>query len=142
MGWRSDVRTNGTTTLEAFQSANPTLLDRVHSARPSTVGDTRSAWMGAIGENIRHDSGTWQRIADVEIVVARHLADNEETADDVEELADALIEWLSADDRTRAFGAYTLQEPVRSVTAEIAEGGVFTPAVIITCRATIQQGRN
>lgn len=140
--WRSAVRTNGAVTLEAFKAANPTLLDRVHSARPGSVGDTRTAWIGGIGEAISHDSGTWQRIAEVEVVVARHLADNEETSEDVEELADALIEYLSADDRTRAFGEYTLQEPVRSQTAEIAEGGVFTPAVIITCRATIQQGRN
>lgn len=120
-------------------AANPTLVDRVYRKRPASIADTRSIFIGTIGETLRHDSGTRQRTTDVEIVVARHLADNEETADDLEELADALIDYLS--DNPHAFGANTVQEPVRDAEVEIAEGTVYVPGITITCRALIMEGR-
>lgn len=138
--WRSAVRDNAVATCEAFQVANPTLAHRVYRKRPASIGDTRSIFVDSIGEQIRHDSGTRQRTAEVSIVVARHLADNEETADDLEELADALIDYLS--DNPHAFGANTVQEPVRDAEVEIAEGTVYIPGISITCRALIMEGRS
>lgn len=137
--WRSAIRDAAVTTCEAFQAANPTLVDRVYRKRPAAIADTRSIFVGTIGEVLRHDSGTRQRTASVEIVVTRHLADNEETADDLEELADALVDWLS--DNPHAFGANTVQEPARDAEVEIAEGTVFVPGIVITCSALIMEGR-
>lgn len=139
--WRSAIRDAAVTTCEAFQAANPTLVDRVYRKRPAAIADTRSIFVGTITEAIAMTSGTGQRTATVEIVVARHLADNEETADDLEELADALISWLMDFDRAHAFGANTVQNPVRSQEVEIAEGTVFVPGIVITCSALIMEGR-
>jgi hypothetical protein len=139
--WRSEVRDNYTLTLEAFQAANTSLLDRVTSARPASLADTRSAFVGGISEDIDLDSGTWRRQVSVDILCAIHLSDNEETTDKLEELADALVEWLAADDRAHVLGAHTEQHPVRSASVEISDGGIIVPAVAISCRASIQQGR-
>lgn len=141
MGWRSEVRDNYVLTLEAFKTANSSLLDRVYRSRPESLTDTTSVFVGPIGEVISLDSGTFGRVVDCEIVCTRHLADNAETTDDLEELADAVIEWLAANDRAHCLGAHTEQHPTRSQTTEIPEGGVYIPAITITCRASILQGR-
>jgi hypothetical protein len=140
--WRADVRNNYVTSLGVFQAANSSLLDRVYRARPESLQDTKSVFVGGISEDLSLDSGTFQHIATVEIVAAVHLADNEETTDRLDALADALTEWLAANDRAHVLGASTEQHPVRSVPIEIPEGGIFIQAVAITCRATIQQGRD
>jgi hypothetical protein len=140
--WRSAVRDNYVTTLTAFQAANTSLADRVYRSRPESLADTRSLFVGGITEAIDLDSGTWRRVVDVDIACCIHLSDNAETTDDLEELADTLIEWLAANDRAHVLGAHTEQHPVRSATIEIPESGIFIPAIAITCRATIQQGRS
>jgi hypothetical protein len=141
--WRSDVRDNYKVTLDAFQAANPTLVDNVNRARPPSVVETRTVFVGLISEpDIALDSGTWRRIAEVDIVAAVHLADNEETTDKLDELADELTDWLAANDRAHVLGAHTEQHPIRSTPVEIIEGAVIIPAIAITCRATIQQGRS
>lgn len=142
MTWRSEVRDNYVATLETFQAANTAILDRVYRARPESVAETRAVYVGPIAEDIDLDSGTWRRVVAVDLICSVHLADNEETTDKVEELADAIIEWLAADDRAHVLGAHTEQHPVRSTTIEIADSGYTIPAVAITCRATIQQGRS
>ncbi len=142
MNWRSDVRDKYVVTLEAFQSANSTLLDRVYRARPESLAETRSVFVGPITEAVELDSGTWRRVAEVEIICSRHQSDNSETTDDLEELADSLTDWLAANDRAHVLGDHTEQHPIRTTTIEIPEGGIFIPAIAITCRATIQQGRS
>lgn len=139
MGWRGDVRTNSALTCEAFMAANPTLVDRVYRKRPESLVETRAIHIGTIGEAIRHDMGTRQRTATVEIIVSRHLSDNEETGDDLEEMADGLIDWLT--DHPRAIGANTIIEPIRDAEVEIAEGPMFIPAIAIICSALILEGR-
>jgi hypothetical protein len=39
-------------------------------------------------------------------------------------------------------GDNTEQHPFRSQSVEIIEGGIVVPAVAISCRASIQQGRS
>jgi hypothetical protein len=141
MGWRSDVRDNYVLTAEAFHTANTTLADTVYRTRPESISDERAIFVGGITEAISLDSGTWTRIVDVDLVCSIHLSDNAETQDNLEEMADALIEWLAADDRAHCLGAHTEQHPIRSATVELSEGAIFIPAIAITCRATIQQGR-
>jgi hypothetical protein len=140
-GWRRLVRDGATATLTAFQAANPSMVDHVSSARPAGLTDRRNVFVGAINESIDLDFGTWRREAEVDVVCSMPLGDNEETVNNVDEMADALIEWLAADDRAHAFGANTTQEPVRSTSVEIQDGGTIVPAVAITCRARIEQGR-
>lgn len=142
LGWRKEVRDNYVVSLTAFLAANPTLLDRVYRSRPESVADTKAVFVGQISEAISLDSGTWARVVDVDIVCSVHHADNAETNDALEELADALIDWLADNDRAHTLGAHTEQHPVRSTTVDLAEGAIFIPAIAIACRASMQQGRN
>lgn len=140
MGWRQDVRDNIVTALDAFQAANTTLVDKIERARPESLQDTKSIFVGGISEAIAHDSGTRRREATVELVCAIHLSDNAETTDQLEELADALVDHLT--DNPHSLGPHTLVEPVRTTTVEVSDGGgIFIPAITVTCRALIQQGR-
>lgn len=141
--WRSQIRDNAVLTLEAFQAANPSLLDRVYRSRPSSLAETRSVFVGGITETYRLDSGTISRDSTVDFVATIHFGDNAETTDNLEELADALVDWLSADAQAHCLGEDTVQEPVRSTPVELDEGnGIFVPGVSISCRARIQQGRS
>jgi hypothetical protein len=139
MGWRGDLRNTYIASLSLFKTANPTLLDHIYEARPNDLPDRASIYIGGISENIRHDSGTRQRRAEVTLVCARHLGDNEETIDDLEDLADALVDWLTTN--YGLTGTHTVQEPVRTLTAEILDGATPTPAIAVVTSALIQQGR-
>lgn len=139
MGWRGDVRDQFMTSLTAFMAANPTLVESVEKSRPASLTDRKVIFIGGIEENLRHDSGTRTRTADVTLVCARHLGENSETTDDLEDLADALVDHLT--DNYGLTGSLTYQEPVRTVTTEIPDGGTFVPAVAVVARAFIQQGR-
>lgn len=140
--WRTSVRDNYVATLGAFQAANPTLVDQVYRARPESVADTRAIFVGGIRETYLLDSGTFTRTVDVDVVCSVHLADNQETQDKLDEMADAVIDWLAADAQAHVLSDHTEQHPVRSEPVELQEGAsLFIPAIAITCRATIQQGR-
>lgn len=127
------------TSLTSFQAANTSLVDDVAKARPPAITDRKVIFIGGIEELIRHDSGTRQRIADVTLVCTRQLGDNAEATDDLEDTADALVDWLTTN--YGLTGNLTFQEPVRTSTTEISDGGAFLPAVLVVCRAFIQQGR-
>lgn len=142
MGWREEIRDGTTTTLQAFAAANSSIVDRVYRSRPGSIVEGRSLYTGGISETIALDSGTFGRDATVEVVAAARFADNEETVDRLDALADAAIEWIAANARAHALGAHTLIEPVRSQSVELDEGGIIVPAVVITCRARILQGRS
>lgn len=139
MGWRGDVRDSFKTALDAFLLANPTLVDHVYKSRPPSLVDSRSVFIGGIDEAIRHDFQTRQRTADVTLVCVAQLGENAEVMDDCEDLADALVDYLSTN--YGLTGTLTVQEPIRTTTTEISEGGTFLPAIAVVSRALIQQGR-
>lgn len=143
MGFREDVRDGTVTTLTAFAVANSTIVDRVYRARPGALAEGRSLFVGGITEDMTLDSGTFGRTASVEVLATGRFADNAETVDRVDELGDAVIEWLAQNAHAHDLGINTLLEPTRSQSVEIDEGnGIIVPAVSITCRARILQGRS
>lgn len=143
MGFRQDVREGTKNTLLAFAAANSSLVDRVYKARPGALAEGRSLFVGSIAEDMTLDSGTFGRDVSVEVLAAARFADNQETVDRADELGDAVIEWLAANARAHALGINTLIEPIRSQSVEIDEGnGIIVPAVAITCRARVLQGRS
>lgn len=139
MGWRGDCRDSFVTSLTAFKAANPTLVEHIHRARPPMLPDNRSIYVGNIVEQIRHDSGTRARTAQVELWCCRHLSDNAESTDDLEDLADALVDWLTTN--YGLTGTLTVQEPVSTATGEVLDGATPTPAVLVISSALVQQGR-
>lgn len=143
MGWRQDVREGTKNSLDAFAVANSAIVDRVYKTRPPSLAEGRSLFVGGIGEDMTLDSGTFGRTVSVDVVATARFADNEETIDRVDELADTVIEYLAANAHAHDLGINTLIEPVRSQSVEIDEGnGIIVPAVAITCRARMLQGRS
>ena len=141
--WRSQVRDNAVTTLQAFATANSSLMDRVYRARPSSLAEQKAVFVGGIAEDTTLDSGTIGRTTSVDFVAPVHLSDNAESTDRLEELADALVDWLSANARAHALGSNTLSEPIRSASVELDDGnGIIVPGVAITCRARLLEGRD
>lgn len=141
MGWRGDVRDSFKTGLATFMAANPSLVEHVYRARPAAITDRKTIFVGGIEEEHHLDSGTWQRIALVTLVCTRTLGDNAEAIDDIEDLADALADYLADPIQAHLCGDHTEQHPVRTTTTEITDGGTFLPAVVVISQATIQQGR-
>lgn len=143
MGWRQDVREGTRNTLLAFAAANGSIVDRVYKSRPGALAEGRSLFVGSINEDIALDSGTFGRTVTVEVLATARFADNEETVDRADELGDAVIEYLASNANAHDLGAHTLLEPTRSQSTEIDEGnGIIVPAVLITCRARMLQGRS
>jgi hypothetical protein len=139
MTWRSDVRDAFKVGLDAFLVANPTLVDHVYSARPASITDSRVVFIGGIAENINNPVGVVQRVAEVTLVCTRSLGENTETVDDLEEMADLLVDYLI--DHPHLTSALTYQEPVRTTTTELPDGGTYLPAIAIVAQAVIQDGR-
>jgi hypothetical protein len=95
--FRQDVVAGLVTILEAFATANPTLLREVHRARPSRyTGDLPFAYVGPRDEEGLHDSGTRTRTMQPSVVLVDRLTDNGETMDRFDILVDAMWDHLSA----------------------------------------------
>lgn len=138
MGWRGDVRDTFKTSLDVW-SATLGEPPQIKKARPAALANNRTVYIGGISEEIAQDSGTQRRVAEVTLVCCVHLGENAETTDELEDMADSLVDWLTTN--FGLTGALTYQEPIRTVTTEIAEGGIFIPAIAVVARAFIQQGR-
>jgi hypothetical protein len=139
MGFRSDVRSSLFDSLVAFAAANPSLVDRVYQARPPSIADTRAVFLASTPMAATHTSGVRQKVTEMEVVCSVHLADNEETTDNLEALADGVEDWIT--DHPHLVSGYHLTEWVRATPIELNEGGVIIPAFAITCQTSIQEGR-
>jgi hypothetical protein len=95
--FRADVVAGLVTIMEAYQTANPTLLRRVFDARPeSDVTDLPFAYVAAPREeSIEWANGVRTRTMNVSIVVVDQLASNAETMARFDVLVDGLIEHIS-----------------------------------------------
>ena len=138
-GWRSDVRDTFMVSLTAFMAANPTLVDQIYKSCPPSLADRRVIFIGGITEEITQDPGVRRRACEVTLVCTAQLGDSTEVTDDLEVMADALVDYLTAN--YGLTGALTYQEPVRTTTTELNESGTYIPAIAVVARAYIQQGR-
>lgn len=94
---RTDITTGLVTILDAFVTANPTLLRRTERGRPpSVVGDLPIAWVDARNETITHDSGTRTRLMTPSVLVVAPITDNVETVIRFDTLVDLLVDHFTA----------------------------------------------
>jgi hypothetical protein len=85
------------TAIDAFISANPTLLRRSETARPpSVMGDLPLAWVDSRNETAAYDSGLRARTMSPQVVVVSPLADNAETVARHDVLVDKLYDHFNA----------------------------------------------
>jgi hypothetical protein len=91
--FRADITSGLVTILDAFISANPTLLRRSERARPpSIVGDLPVAFVDGRDEDITHDAGVRTRTMAPSVLVVSALADNVETVVSHDTLVDKLVD--------------------------------------------------
>lgn len=94
--FRADTISATVDILRACQTANPTKLRQVRTARPSSVSETPCAYLGRRPGNVlQFDSGTRAQNLGVEVVLVDSLSDNEETLGRLDALADLLLEWFT-----------------------------------------------
>lgn len=94
--YRRDTKDRLVTVLEAFKTANPSLLTRVFRARPESSPDTPYIYIDALSEDVRFDMQTRTRtLSGLSFVLVDRITPNAETALRQDIVVDALIEHLS-----------------------------------------------
>ena len=94
--FRADTTANLLTVLNAYVTANPTLLKRAYKARPASSPDVPFAYIDGRSETIRFDQGTQNRVlSGLSFVVVDKISDNGETADRLDTLVDGLVSHLA-----------------------------------------------
>lgn len=139
--FRADTRDGLYGLLTGFRTANPTLLINVHRRRPGSFTDEATGYVGSMNETIRHDAGIRARsLAPTIVLVLRQSEPASETADDMDTLVDAFLDYCTA--RPHAISDGTVTAPTSVEDVELDAEGTFYPAVIVTFGDTlIQEGR-
>lgn len=89
--FRADVAAGLVTILEAFKTANPTMLRSVHRARPEGfIGDYPIAFVAGRSESVSHSQGLRTRTMTPSVSVVGEYRLNGEHMDEFDVLVDAL----------------------------------------------------
>jgi hypothetical protein len=76
--FRADVRAGMVAAVQAFITANPTLLRKVHTSRPTNfAGDIPFAYIDLLAETATHTEGTRERVMAPSVVIVSRPLDNE-----------------------------------------------------------------
>lgn len=139
--FRAATRTGLYGLLTGFQTANPTLLIHTYRRRPGSFTDESTGYVGSMNESIRHDAGIRARsLAPTIVLVLRQSEPSSETADEMDTLVDAFLDYCSA--RPHAINNDSVTAPTSVEDVELDAEGTFYPAVIVTFGDTlIQEGR-
>jgi hypothetical protein len=143
--FRQDITAGLVTILDAFVTANPTLLRRTELAEPpSVMGDLPIAFVSNRPERIHHDSGIRQRTMSPSVLVVSNITDNIETVVRHDVLVDKLLDHFTTyphiasntvwEDMTVADEAYDVAEADGSVRQFYATRFTFEDV-------TVQEGR-
>jgi hypothetical protein len=91
--FRQDITARLVVAIDAFISANPTLLRRSEAARPpSVMGDLPLAFVDGRQEQLSFSSGIRERVMTPSVVVVSPMADNVETVQRHDVLVDKLVD--------------------------------------------------
>jgi hypothetical protein len=139
--FRADVRAGLLTILQAFQSANPTMLRSAHRARPEGfTGDYPIALVDQFGEAIFHTSGVRDRTMNATVSVVGEYRLNAEHMDDFDLLVDALIDFFTTYPHVVSNTVWD-RMTVEDYAEEI--GDALRPAVRFTfVNLSVQEGRS
>ena len=144
--FRQDVHAGIVSTLNAFRSANPTLLRKVWHARPGsyTLGELPCAVLGNLSESIATANGIRQRNFDgFTVDLVDRSPDNEEADDRMNQLVDAMLDYLTA--AYHSASGTSIVEPIGVTDGDsgaISEGSnLYWYSNVITFRAYVAEGR-
>jgi hypothetical protein len=95
--FRKDVRAGMVAAVQAFVTANPTLLARVVPARPTSFTlDFPVAWIDLLSETATHTAGTRERVMAPSVVVMNRPLDNDQQVAAWDVLVDALADHFTS----------------------------------------------
>lgn len=95
--FRVDIRAGLVTVLEAFKTANPSLIGAVLTARPEGfTGDYPIAFVDSQPEAISHTAGVRTRTMTPAVAVVAEKTLNAEEQARFDALVDALLDWFTA----------------------------------------------
>lgn len=146
-GFRQAIHAGILSTLQAFQSANPTILRKVWHARPGSfnLGELPCAVLGDFTETITTMNGVRQRIFNgFTVQIVDRAPDAQEADDRMNFLVDAILDPLTA--AFHMASGRSIVEPIGVGDGDsglIAEGtNVYWYSNVITFRAYVQEGRD
>jgi hypothetical protein len=139
--FRSDIATGLVTILEAFKTANPTLLRSVYRARPEGfTGDYPIAFVEARPETIFHTSGVRDRTMTPSVAVVGDGGLNAEHMAAFDALVDALVDHFTLSPHISSNTVWD-RMTVEDYAEEVGEQ--LRPAVRFTFgNISIQEGRS
>lgn len=143
--FRQDVHNGVVTTLNAFRTANPTLIRKVWHARPASyiLGDLPCVVLGNFTESISTMQGIRQRRMDgftVEIV--DRSPDNDESDDRMNGLVDALMDYITA--AYHSASGTSIVEPIAVTDGDTGvneAANLYWFSNLIAFRAYVAEGR-
>lgn len=134
MGFRANVTAAIVAVAEAYQTANPTKLRKVASARPAGFGELPCAFVGTRNETILAPGGDiFQRSIRPTLFVVDNPSDNIERAEAMDDLADDLLLLYAA--AYHQVSGSTLLTPLGVEDVELEVGTVSYPGFAITFEA-------
>jgi hypothetical protein len=135
--WRTDLAAGLLSLVQAYATANPTLLRAVSRRRPAGVPETPYAYIGGRSESLNFTGQIMQRVVDVPVVILDVTPDNMENATRVDALVDALITVFKDNPHGVANALFT---PRSVQDIEDDYGGVPYVGAAIVVRCEIQEG--
>lgn len=140
--FRSDIASGLLTILEAFITANPTLLRRAYRARPASWNtDLPAAWVETRNEVVAHDSGVRTRTMTPSVLVVDRLTDNTETMDRMDDLVDALLDHFTASPHITTTTIWDALS-VTDETEQLPDGSWVTAVRFTFGNVSIREGRD
>ena len=140
--FRSDIAGGLHTILTGFAAANPTLLRRAFRARPASwTTDTPCAWVETRNETVTHDSGLRMRAMTPSVVVVDRLTDNIETMDRMDDLVDALLDYLTANPHIASNTVWD-QLTITDETDQLPDGSWITAVRFSFGNVNVREGRS
>ena len=95
--FRADVRAGLVTATQAFITANPTLLRRVFTTRPTSFNtDMPFAYIDLLAETATHTAGTRERVMAPSVVIVSRPLENEQQLAAWDVLVDALADHFTS----------------------------------------------
>lgn len=139
--FRTDVASGLVTVLQAFQTANPTMLRSVYRARPEGfTGDYPIAFVEGRSETISHTAGVRTRTMTPSVAVVGEYRLNAEHMAAFDELVDLLVDWFTQNPHIVANTIWD-RMTVEDYDEEIGEAS--RPAVRFTfTNLSVQEGRS
>jgi hypothetical protein len=139
--FRQDIVAGLLTILDAFKTANPTLLRRTFAVRPPHWNtDLPCAFVGPRPESTNHDQGTRTRIVSVSVSFVDRITDNTETMDRMDILVDKFADHLTTYPHITANTIWnrwtTLDEQI-----DVGDGTALQAVTFTVNDLSIQEGR-